>query len=140
MKISIVLLFVLLNAVNFIELRESYGFSAFLKNVKSDGLYEMFIDIRDSFGNDVAVETCHQIYRSDHCEELILIYIPKYHKRMNRRSFLSLPEKLSPAAQLQNYTKLYTLFIKYKEKLMKKIDLKKLLLAIKKKFPKLFGF
>ena len=132
--IALVLL-TLFSAANFSELGKGYTINIFVNILKRDGSYDLFVDIRDSFGNEVSIETCHQMYGTNDCDEVVLNYMAKKNKKY--LSFISFPD-WNKINKYNNYLKLSSLLYKYKNRLKIQVDIEKILKALVTKFPDKF--
>ena len=86
MKISILLLLVSFNVINFMNLGDSYTISIFIETLKAEGMYDLIIDITCIWGRDVAIEFCFLYSRDPGCEQLVNVYLPRDEKVQERMS------------------------------------------------------
>ena len=76
MKFSIILLIVLsIQFVNMIDL-SSYSIDTFLEYIQNSGYYEIFLQIKYYYGDDVAIATCKELVQSNDCDYLVKVYFP----------------------------------------------------------------
>ena len=136
MKTFISLALILFSSVYSFQLEKKYTINAFVNALKKNGTYDLFVDIRDHFGNEVSIETCYQIYANSDCEPVVLRYMPQKGKKL--LSFINIPSAKN-LKKLANYFVLVQLFKKYKKKLKIKIDSNKIILALTLKFPDIFS-
>ena len=75
MKISIVLLFISFNTINLMRIDGDYSIDPFLREIQSNGIYDLLTEISNSFGNEIAIEVCLQFYQTNDCEKVVNTYI-----------------------------------------------------------------
>ena len=75
MKISILLLLISFNVMNFKARKGSFSIQFFINTLKEQGIFDLLTDIKYYFGSDVAIETCLQIYPTNDCEIVVNKYI-----------------------------------------------------------------
>ena len=80
MKISLFLLISVFNIISFIHAEEDYSIYAFINQIIGDRFYYLLKEIKNSFGNQVAIEACLQIYPTNDCEKVVNVYIDNYGK------------------------------------------------------------
>ena len=131
MKTSITLLFILFAVVNLIKFEERYPLESFVKIIKSNGVYDLLIDIKTYFSKDVTIETCHQIYPKNDCEKAVLNYMPP-----DRQNVVSVNDRYH---RMLRYSILYNLLDSHQKKMKIKIDIEKIMNILQSKFPKKFS-
>ena len=72
MKSLIILLFSLLTISN---IKGDYSIHPFLNYLQEKGIYDLLVEIKIYFGNDIAICFCNDLFHSKDCEEVINIYI-----------------------------------------------------------------
>ena len=73
MKALIYLILILVNSVN---LEVSYGIDPFLDVLINSGIYDLLYEIKFKFGDLVAIEVCLDLYPTNDCEKVVLVYMP----------------------------------------------------------------
>ena len=76
MKISIgfFLIFIILENI---KSKKFFSISSFLNHIKENGYYDVITIITHSFGDDIAIDFCKEIYQTNDCEVIVNNYIPK---------------------------------------------------------------
>ena len=73
MKVIIFLLFVIFAFSG----DATYSIDALLDYLQETGFYEIIFQVKNNFGNDVAIDFCKGIVKNAHCEEVIRVYMPE---------------------------------------------------------------
>ena len=68
-------IFLILILVNSIHLQESYGLDVFINLLIENGIYDFLAAIKCDFGDDVAIETCLQLYPTNDCQQVVIVYM-----------------------------------------------------------------
>ena len=65
-----------------INIKCDYSIDSLLDYLQEKGLYDIIVEIKVYFGNDVAIDVCKSFVETNHCEEVVRIYMnpsrPKY--------------------------------------------------------------
>ena len=64
---------------------DNYSIDAFLNYMQEVGYYDVIVQIKYVLGEDIAIEFCKNLVQSNHCEQLVKIYIPPKQSRAPRR-------------------------------------------------------
>ena len=73
MRISFVFLFILFKVITSDD--ESYSIEPFLVQLQKAGFYDLLLDVKEAFGDEVAIEVCLQLYETNDCEKVVKIYM-----------------------------------------------------------------
>ena len=76
-SLAILVLSILL--FNFTDSNE-YSIDEILNYLQSNGLYEVLMEVKYYFGDDVAIALCKEFVQSNDCEKIIRTYIPSQSK------------------------------------------------------------
>ena len=55
---------------------DEYSINTLLNFLQSTGYYEIIYEIKLSFGDDVAIAFCKEIVPTNHCDEVVKVYMP----------------------------------------------------------------
>ena len=136
MNTSIIILLILFASVNFLKISGSYRLDYFIKEIKSNGVYDLLLDVKYTFGDDVSIQTCYLIYPTNDCEKVILYYMPAKSRAISYVSISSSGIEIPKATE--NVLKLWEVFIKHSKKLKIKIDIPRIVNAVISLFPRYF--
>ncbi len=69
--------FIILFLLNFIVIntKEDYTINTFLNYLKDNKLYEILVMVKTYLGDDIAISLCKDFVPSNHCEEVVKVYI-----------------------------------------------------------------
>ena len=106
--------------------------SSFVDQIKDNGVYDLLKDIKHTFGSDVSIQTCLNIYKKDDCKKVVLNNIP------NKEGF-KIPYIKTKLDGIVNTMTLSNLFANNIDKFKIEVDTGKIIKDLKSKFPLLFG-
>ena len=106
--------------------------SSFVDQIKDNGVYDLLKDIKHTFGSDVSIQTCLNIYKKDDCKKVVLNNIP------NKEGF-KIPYIKTKLDGIVNTMTLSNLFANNIDKFKIEVDTGKIIKDLKSKFPILFG-
>ena len=78
---------------------DGFSINPFIERLKNEGLFDIIVTIKQSFGQDLALISCEELNKNNcgNCKRLVLDYIPDYYDdEIITRDLLSDPKKLSP--------------------------------------------
>ena len=103
------------------KIGDIYSIDEFIDEIINNGFYYLLLDVRNDFGNAVAVETCSQIYIPMNCEKLVYVYIsgpkpaiPHDTGDTGDSDTFKIREKFSEEEKRKNVEKLIALIKNYK--------------------------
>ena len=69
--------FIILFLLNFIVIntKDSYSIDTLLNYLQENKLYEILVEVKIYFGNDVAIFLCKDFVPTNHCDEVVKVYI-----------------------------------------------------------------
>ena len=87
MKSQLAILVLSILLFNFTDSNE-YSIDEILNYLQSNGLYEVLVEVKKYFGDDVAIALCKEFVRSNDCEKIIRTYISSQLKlrRLGKRT------------------------------------------------------
>ena len=67
---------------------DSFSINPFIEYLKNEGLFDIIISIKQTFGQDIAIISCEELNPNNcgNCKRLVLEYIPDYDKIIRRYS------------------------------------------------------
>ena len=158
MRIHAFLFLILFNVINFqiitkgiIDLDEGkdkdkvVDIKYYLDSMTNNGLIYKYYEIKQYFGNNVAIGACSLDYPEDICERIIMIYLPNPTPTSNpsddddEEEEEEKPPNLGKLIQEKNCHILDSILSKSEDKIEESNSLKKNANKIKKAFPKIFG-
>ena len=74
MKVITFLLFIMFTIT--INGETTFSIDALLDYLQETGYYEIIYQVKIYFGNDIAINLCKEIVETNHCEEVVRIYMP----------------------------------------------------------------
>ena len=96
MKPLIILLLILLSISN--SKGDNFSIDTFLNYLQEKGLYDILMNIKYYFGDDVSIAFCKELIKNQNCETVIRIYISS-----RVRGELPIEESIMNIAQLIDY-------------------------------------
>ena len=70
---SFIILFLLIFIV--INSKDSYSINNLLNYLQDNNLYKILVEVKTYFGDDVAISLCKDFVPTNHCEDVVKIYI-----------------------------------------------------------------
>ena len=67
---------VLLSLLIVLNVKSSYSIDDFLNYLQETGYYDIIVQIKYYYNEDIAISFCKEIIKSEHCDILVRIYIP----------------------------------------------------------------
>ena len=69
--------FIILFLLNFIVIntKVEYSINNLLNYLQENSLYEILVEVKTYFGNDVAISLCKDFVPTNHCEDVVKVYI-----------------------------------------------------------------
>ena len=69
----LIFLFLILTTIS--NIKGSYSIADLLNYLQEKGLYELLVEVKSYFGNDVSIDFCKQLVATNDCETLVRVYI-----------------------------------------------------------------
>ena len=57
------------------NIKGNYSIATLLNYLQEKGLYELLVEVKSYFGNDVSISICKQLVATSDCETLVRVYI-----------------------------------------------------------------
>ena len=69
--------FIILFLLNFIVIntKEDYSINNLLNYLQDNKLYDILVEVKTYFGEDVAISLCKDFVPTNHCEDVVKVYI-----------------------------------------------------------------
>ena len=81
MKVSLILLTALLLQSGFLLDLSEYSIDTLLDFLQTNEYYNMLELVKIFYGNDIAIEMCKELVKSNHCNSIIKIYMQTHRAR-----------------------------------------------------------
>ena len=71
------LVILLLSLTIVLDVKASYFLEDFLNYIQEKGYYDIIVQLKYYYGNDIAIDFCKQLVQNSNCDLFIRIYIPQ---------------------------------------------------------------
>ena len=70
---------VLLLIIFIVDGQSTYSIDAFLDFLQENGYYEIILQVKMTFGDDIAIDVCKQLVQTNDCEIVVRTYMTSSH-------------------------------------------------------------
>ena len=69
---------------------DDYSISMFITNLKNEGLFEIILSIKESYGQDLAIISCEELNKNNcgNCKKIVTEYMPDQKKVRETKGFM----------------------------------------------------